>query len=992
MKKLLFVLLGVCLVNLAQAQATWTKATVPTTANLWGACYGAAQFVVVGDAGTILTSPDGTTWTQRTSGTTAWLNGVAWSGSLYVAVGDTGTILTSPDAVTWTARATGGDRLNGIAYGDGRFVAVGENGVVRASVDGIAWTTARIPVGTWLRGVCYAADHFVIGGGDGTMCSTEDGLVFRFMQKLTTSVEALHFADARVTIAGGPAMLYSDLGEQLWSASAGNLRGLTWTTGPLAVGTGGVVVVGAVDRDFPSSTTVRAFTLSGGENLNAVAAGPRGNVVAGEAGTIYFQTVTPTALSILRIDISPARYAGATVTLDPRILGAAPFTCQWSRNGRLLKASADGRLVIRHFTDADAGEYQVSVTNGAGTVTALATLAPTTPPPSLLVDPNFAAGLRDAWASIEPLPNGQLLVWERSGYCWRLNADGSWDLGFKPALRPASIALQSDGKLLADVYMPDEPSPKLVRLELDGSLDRTFSAADSAGSPIPLPNGSILRVNSDNYSEITVARLNRSGTRDASFTPVTVPLAYPTPYYGGTGVPYAFDATGRIYVCDTRFPFRGGLGASLLLRLNPDGSLDRSFEPHKLDFSISELWAIGEKLGYDTGSDFYSSVSSGHTFGRLSGRGDIDDSYPRRSYGLNGIGTRYVAGSFDGDGGLFVVDDTNYHDIVRYDASGQRDPGFSARLELGGGVITGLMQLPDGSLLAEGTFTSVNGVPTAGLARLRIATHDPATRLANLSIRTTAGVGDQTLIAGFVIGGTTGSRSLLIRGVGPGLMPMGLPASEVVADPWFTLFRRGAPITASDNWDALVLAATANAVGAYPLAPGSLDAGLLETLMPGAYTVHMRSQDSDAKIALVELYDADPAPGSADSARLVNISGRAHVGTGSNVLIAGFVVTGESTRRVLVRGVGPGLVGQGVTGVLANPELLIHRSGVVVAANDDWDPSLGSVFRSVGAFALTEGSRDAALVVDLPAGVYTATVRGVGDTTGNAMIEVYELP
>ena len=128
------------------------------------------------------------------------------------------------------------------------------------------------------------------------------------------------------------------------------------------------------------------------------------------------------------------------------------------------------------------------------------------------------------------------------------------------------------------------------------------------------------------------------------------------------------------------------------------------------------------------------------------------------------------------------------------------------------------------------------------------------------------------------------------------------------------------------------------------------------------------------------------------------------VATGADILAAGFVVRGTTPRRLLIRAVGPTLSGFGVTGVLADPKLEVFRQGTEapLATNDNWSapisPStstaaqLTAAFSSVGAFALTANSRDAALIITLPAGTYTAQVSGVNNTTGVAIVEVYDLP
>jgi hypothetical protein len=116
---------------------------------------------------------------------------------------------------------------------------------------------------------------------------------------------------------------------------------------------------------------------------------------------------------------------------------------------------------------------------------------------------------------------------------------------------------------------------------------------------------------------------------------------------------------------------------------------------------------------------------------------------------------------------------------------------------------------------------------------------------------------------------------------------------------------------------------------------------------------------------------------------------------GDGILIAGFTLSGNVAKRVLIRGVGPSLTQFGVTGTLANPMLAVYRGATVVADNDDWGggEDLAAAFRSVGAFTLASPtSRDAALLVTLQPGSYTAQLSGVGGTTGVALIEVYELP
>ncbi len=266
--------------------------------------------------------------------------------------------------------------------------------------------------------------------------------------------------------------------------------------------------------------------------------------------------------------------------------------------------------------------------------------------------------------------------------------------------------------------------------------------------------------------------------------------------------------------------------------------------------------------------------------------------------------------------------------------------------------------------------------------------------LVNLSTRAAVGTGANLVIPGITVRGTA-PKTLLIRAAGPALSAFGVTGT--LANPALAVFdAAGDRVFFNDNWsevpDVPALAAATAAQGAFALPAGSRDAAMLVTLRPGSYTVQVSGVGTGTAaqgVALVEVYEADATPGT-----LVNLSCRARVGTGGDVLIAGFAVGGTASKRLLIRGVGPTLGALGVTGTLADPKLeLIRQSdNAVLAANDNWDAALAPAFSSVGAFALNAGSRDAALIATVPPGAYTVQVSGVNATTGIALVEVYELP
>jgi hypothetical protein len=211
-----------------------------------------------------------------------------------------------------------------------------------------------------------------------------------------------------------------------------------------------------------------------------------------------------------------------------------------------------------------------------------------------------------------------------------------------------------------------------------------------------------------------------------------------------------------------------------------------------------------------------------------------------------------------------------------------------------------------------------------------------------------------------------------------------------MVDPKLALFNGSTQINANDNWAGnAAVAAAGSAVGAFPFASTtSLDAALVATVDSGR-TVQVSGPAAGNLI--VEVYDA----GTGNSPRLTNLSALNHVGTGADVLIAGFTIAGLTTKNILIRAVGPtlGRAPFNIGGTLADPKLEIYNSNQAkIGENDTYAANLAPTFASVGAFALAAGSKDAAVIVSLPPGGYTVQVSGADGGTGIAIIELYELP
>ena len=287
-----------------------------------------------------------------------------------------------------------------------------------------------------------------------------------------------------------------------------------------------------------------------------------------------------------------------------------------------------------------------------------------------------------------------------------------------------------------------------------------------------------------------------------------------------------------------------------------------------------------------------------------------------------------------------------------------------------------------GSYTAVVTNSAGSATSNAAILTVTVTAAATAPRLYSLAVRT-ALEANQILIVGFNMSG--GAKNVLLRAAGPTLGAFGVP--ETMVDPKLDLYSGSTLITSNDNWGGSPsLAATFTSAGAFAYASTtSLDAALVASIN-GGRTAHVYGPAAGA--VLVEGYDV----GSGDAQRFTSLSARNRVGTGANILIAGFSLSGEGKRNLLIRAVGPTLGVFGVPSVLSDPKLEIYEGSTKIGENDNWAATLSTTFSSVGAFGLTAGSKDAAITVSLPAGGYTVQVSGADGGVGEALVEIYELP
>jgi len=400
---------------------------------------------------------------------------------------------------------------------------------------------------------------------------------------------------------------------------------------------------------------------------------------------------------------------------------------------------------------------------------------------------------------------------------------------------------------------------------------------------------------------------------------------------------------------------------------------------------------------------------SGLTIGSIEGSGNVFLGANRLTVGTNDIDTSFSGViSSDGQGGslakigsgvltlqtntciadtvgLILVSDS----IINLDFTGP--PDVIASLVVGGvsqspGIYGGPMSGAP-HILPE--FGSGLGTVEAG----------PISTLGNISTRAFVQTGDNVMIGGFIVQGAE-SKKVVIRAIGPELSQYGIP--NPLLNPTLELHDdTGALIASNDNWGTTIIGGIITSDQVTDIlnsgyAPGDIrESAMIVSLPPGNYTAIVRGVANMTGVALAEVYDLSPAPDST----LGNISTRSFVQTGDNVMIGGFIVQGTQPRSVIIRAIGPELTQYGVPNVLADPTLELHdATGALIASNDNWQHTIiGGIITSDQVQAIMDSGHaptdptESAIIATLPTGNYTAIVRGVNNTTGVALVEVYDL-
>jgi len=284
------------------ASVSGTTVTMQGTTNdLEDVHYGGGMFMIVGDAGTILTSKDGITWTTQTSGVATNLHDSMYisSISLHIAVGAGGVILTSPDGMTWTARTSGvATDLWGIETNTtGSIVVVcGASGVILTSTDCITWTPQTSGVATLLNDMAWGASVFVVAGNAGVILTSPDGVTWTARTSNTAENlrDVSHDTSIFAAVGANGTIITSPDGVTAWtvrtSGTAQNLRGINWCLGQhVAVGANGTVLTSTDSIAWTPHTSNTTISLrdSATDGKRIVVVGLTGMITSSYDGIVW---------------------------------------------------------------------------------------------------------------------------------------------------------------------------------------------------------------------------------------------------------------------------------------------------------------------------------------------------------------------------------------------------------------------------------------------------------------------------------------------------------------------------------------------------------------------------------------------------------------------------------------------------------------------------------------------------------------------------------
>lgn len=488
------------------------------------------------------------------------------------------------------------------------------------------------------------------------------------------------------------------------------------------------------------------------------------------------------------------------------------------------------------------------------------------------------------------------------------------------------------------------------------SFDEQGTGSPFTNLPVIGPNGLAFDTSGNLYVSVsnnTIEKFGADGSDLGVFASTGINLA----------LGLAFDSSGNLYAA------------------NFGGNTIRKFNPNGIDLGVFANVIRPTGIAFDAAGNLYVANFSNNVV-RFA-----PDGTPLGFFAITGLNNPQGI-DFDSVGNLYVANTAA--NTIRVFAPDGTDMGPLPTTKLSGPIGLAIDRF-DNIFVVNSLNTTVEQITPDGTESVFALTGfsptyvavQAAPTLANISTRADVLTGDSILDGGFTISGL-GTKSVLIKGLGPSLSSFGI--MDVLANPMIELHNStGAIIASNDNWKST----QQSQIEATGLAPtNDAEAALIANLTAGAYTVIESGVNGGTGVGLVEVYDLNATHGP----ELANISTRGFVGVGNDVMIAGFIdvsSTGTSG-QMLLRGLGPSLGSFGVDNPLANPVLdLFNSNGTLIASNDDWQSTQKDQIIATG--LAPTNPLEAAILITLAPGAYTAIESGNSGGTGVGLVEVYNL-
>lgn len=904
----------------------------------------------------------------------------------------------------WRHPLPTGNALTRAAYINGRFFIGGVRGTVLTSTDGANWSVRTLPAANNVYSFHFLNDLYVALASLGAIFTSPDGVTWTsrnsgvFVRDTGSGLQDMAHGDGRLVAVG------------LGGITSTSTDGVTWTPGTAGTTEDLTGVAFAFGRFHAvSSVSGRIFSSANGVTWTSlitptsgmrriafgagrlVAVGIASDTLVSTNGTTWTSGPPPTSEALLGINfINGLFYAVGT----GGVILTSPDGVTWT-----ARSSSGNRSYLQNVAFGN-GLYVIPGQSGTSGRALLVSSDGATWRETIASVSGVGTSLRGVTTGAETLVavgGGGTVLQSTDGAQWsprssattvQLN-DVHFGSGRFVAVGVAgTIITSTDGSSWSAQTAPTNVTLNGVRF--DNGL---WVIAAASGRIFTSPNGTTWTQRYNGGS----ATFNKVAYGNGRFVAIGAAGALVTSTDGVNWTASAALTSEAINDITYAAGLFVAVGTGGFVRTSPNGVTwtDRSFSNDAL---TSVNYLAGQFLATGPGSTYYVSADASTWTARFTGTSDamLDAAALSNELFLVGdnssilsagaplltaltpqtavVGAPVILGTTVSASAFPLTYQWTKNGVALPGASGPT-LSFSAVTATDAGSYVLTVTGPTGTVTTPAALLTVN-VPPSGLT----------SRLSNLSVLTLLAP-NQVLTVGFTMSG--GSKPVLLRAAGPGLRALGV--SSAMADPKLALFDGSTQVAANDNWgypSANIADVTAANVaqGAFAFPSSiSLDAALVTSITGGR---SVQVSGPTAGTVIVEAYDA----GTGNTPRLVNLSALNAVSP-SNILIAGFTINGTGTKTVLIRAIGPGLTALGVGGALADPKLELYNSAQVkIAENDTYASSLASTFTAVGAFALTAGSKDAALLVTLAAGGYTVQVSGVAATSGAALVEVYEVP